>query len=79
MGSLLVQFLRRQGKTVLRLPLNEMKRWSCSLGADDFAAYMMIRMPEVFAEIRADTVIDATKADEAGEASMKIAKTGGQF
>ena len=77
-GSLLVQFLKEQGKTVLTSASKRNEAMVRSLGADDFAAYDDTDAGEVFAD-RADTVIDATKGGRAGEAGMKIMKTDGNF
>ncbi len=49
-GSLLVQFLKEQGKTVLTSASKRNEAMVRSLGADDFTP-MMIRMPEKFLQI----------------------------
>lgn len=77
-GSLLVQFLKEQEKTVLASASKRNEALVRSLGADDFVAYDDTDAGEVFAD-RADTVIDATKGGRAGEAGMKIMKAGGNF
>lgn len=77
-GSLLVQFLKEQGKTVLASAAKRNEVLVRQLGADQFAAYDEADVGEVFAD-QADTVIDATKGGRAGEAGMQTMKEGGNF
>ncbi|WP_314577402.1 NADP-dependent oxidoreductase [Enterococcus gilvus] len=77
-GSLLVQFLKHQGKRVLTSASKQNEALVRQLGADQFAAYDEVDAGEVFADM-ADTVIDATKGGRASEAGMKIMKAGGNF
>ena len=77
-GSLLVQFLKVQGKTVLASASKRNEALVRQIGADQFAAYDEEDTGAIFAD-QADTVIDATKGGRAGEAGMQIMKTGGNF
>lgn len=77
-GSLLVQFLKEQGKTVLASAAKRNESWVSQLGVDQFVAYDEADAGKIFAD-QADTVIDATKGGRAGEAGMQIMKTGGNF
>lgn len=77
-GSLLVQFLKEQGKVVLASASKRNEGLVRQLGADEFVAYDEADAGAAFAD-QADTVIDATKGGRAGEAGMEILKTGGNF
>lgn len=77
-GSLLVQYLNEQGKTVLASASKRNEELVRQLGADQFAAYDVEDAGSFFAD-QADTVIDATKGGRAGEAGMQIMKAGGNF
>lgn len=77
-GSLLVQYLKEQGKTVLASASKRNETLVRQLGADQFVAYDEVDAGEAFAD-QADTVIDATKGGRAGEAGMQIMKAGGNF
>ncbi|REC32895.1 alcohol dehydrogenase [Enterococcus pseudoavium] len=77
-GSLLLQFLKEQGKTVLASASKRNEALVRSLGADQFAAYDEVDVGAKFAD-QADTVIDATKGGQAGEAGLQIMKEGGNF
>lgn len=77
-GSLLVQFLKNQGKTVLASASKRNETLVRQLGADQFAAYDEEDAGKIFAD-QADTVIDATKGGRAGESGMQIMKAGGNF
>lgn len=77
-GSLLIQFLKKQGKTVFASASKRNESWVTQLGADQFVAYDQADAGKTFAD-QADTVIDATKGGVAGEAGMQIMKTGGNF
>lgn len=77
-GSLLVQYLKSQGKTVLTSASKKNEQLVRDLGADHFVAYDVEDAGRRFAN-QADTVIDATKGGRAGEAGMTIMKTGGNF
>lgn len=77
-GSLLVQLLKEQGKTVLASASKKNEQLVLKLGADEFAAYDEADDGELFAD-QADTVIDATKGGRNGESGMRIMKAGGNF
>ncbi|MGM0172849.1 NADP-dependent oxidoreductase [Enterococcus sp. DIV0800] len=77
-GSLLVQFLKAQGKTVLASAAKRNEAPVRQLGVDQFVAYDEADAGKMFAD-QADTVIDATKGGRAGEAGMQIMKAGGNF
>ncbi|MBO0451731.1 NADP-dependent oxidoreductase [Candidatus Enterococcus murrayae] len=77
-GSLLVQFLKKQGKTVLASASKRNETLVRQLGADQFVAYDEEDAGKIFAD-QADSVIDATKGGRAGEAGMEIMKAGGNF
>ena len=77
-GSLLVQFLKKQEKTVLASASKRNESLVRQLGADQFVAYDEEDAGVIF-ENQADTVIDATKGGRAGESGMQIMKEGGNF
>ncbi|MGO2637438.1 MAG: zinc-binding dehydrogenase, partial [Enterococcus viikkiensis] len=77
-GSLLVQFLKAQGKTVLASAAKRNEALVRQLGVDQFVAYDEADAGKIFAD-QADTVIDATKGGRAGKAGMEIMKAGGNF
>lgn len=77
-GSLLVQYLKKQGKTVLASASKRNEELVRSLGVDRFVAYDETDAGKAFAD-QADTVIDATKGGSAGKAGMQIMRTDGTF
>ena len=77
-GSLLVQLLKKRGKTVLASASMRNKELVLKLGADAFGAYDQEDIGKLFAD-RADTVIDATRGGHGNQSGMYAMKKGGNF
>lgn len=77
-GSLVVQLLKANGKTVIGTASKRNEELVRNLGVDHFAAYDQVDPGKVFAD-QADTVIDATKGSRTSESGMKLLKAGGTY